>query len=153
MCMDNNVITVIVEKEDRNKLIAMQECDYAFQKSIVNSLDFDAMWEKISKNAIFLVAQNEKLETVGYAALYANNTKTHQAYISLLCVKKEAQNNHVGQSLINECIEKALCNKMNSIKLEVLTNNYKAIAFYRHNGFEIYDINQEKNSYYMLKNL
>jgi len=141
---------IIEEYNNDRKLEVMKKCDSAFTLSVINSAHFDQTYQRIIKNAVFLVAidlidQNET--SVGYAAMYANDKVSQTAYISLLCVKKESQGKHIGSMMISRCLEIAKKNSMKEIKLEVLNANEQAISFYTHLGFEFAGFSSEESSF------
>ena len=146
---------VKIEYDDKKKLEVMEECDYSFSLSVTHNSQFSQTAQKILTNAIFLKATDlvhEKEQCVGYAAMYANDTVSKIAYISLICVKKEYQGRHIGSMLINKCIELARNNSMERIKLEVLESNDKAIAFYKHHGFT-FDAQSRTNTIFMKREI
>ena len=90
-------------------------------------------------------------DSIGYAALYANDSETGTAYISLIAVKPEYQNLHIGKRLLRRCFEIAQLYGMRSCSLEVKKSNFRAIEFYRANGFVF--LNERKDSFLMQRNL
>ncbi len=133
------------DKED-----AIEQCDEAFMEPIKNRENYKELFEKIDKNAIFITAGNQ--ETLGYAAMYANDLETKMAYITLIAVKPIYQGMHIGRNLLYACENLAKQSGMRCIKLEVSKKNYKAIAFYKKFGFEKMK-QQNQNSIYMIKQL
>ena len=152
--LDREVL--IQEESDRHNIsIIMHECDSAFPVSIVSRANFPEIYRKIYTNAIFLKVTRSYSgleECLGYAAMYANDLVTKTAYISLICIKPEAQGLHIGSKLIQRCFEIAKLKGMTRIKLEVLNSNFRAIAFYSHHGFQL-DSYTNYNTQYMMRTL
>lgn len=90
-------------------------------------------------------------QVLGYCAFYANDSNTNNAYISLIAVRPESQNLHVGSHLLKVCEEIAKCYGMYGCLLEVKKNNSSAIRFYKANGFVF--LNECENSFLMKKQL
>lgn len=97
-----------------------------------------------------MYAYNGK-QVLGYCAFYANDSDTQNAYISLIAVRPESQNLHVGSQLLKVCEEIAECRGMCCCLLEVKKNNFSAIRFYQANGFVF--LNERENSLLMKKQL
>lgn len=130
-------------------LKAIKECDSAFDNSIISRADFDKLYLKVCKYSIFLVAYiDEKI--VGYLAFYANDSNTRVAFITLLAVKCEYQNLHIGKELLITCESFSKIKGMEQIKLEVQNKNLNAIRFYKNNGYK-YDGICSNASQYMKK--
>jgi ribosomal protein S18 acetylase RimI-like enzyme len=51
-------------------------------------------------------------------------------------VSPEKQNMHIGEMLLNRCIEISSENEMKTMKLEVQNDNYHAIRFYENYRFK-----------------
>ena len=139
---------------DSLKRKAMEECDSAFTVRVVNRKNYEVLFNKIAHNALFIVAETRDRDgssIAGYAALYANDFSSFEAYITLICVKKGKQRSGIGSALMNHCLKKARERGMHSIRLEVLKEDTGAIAFYERYGFKV----QKENfgSYYMVRKL
>lgn len=74
-------------------------------------------------------------KTFGIIVFYANDFSNKIAYISLIGVKKEFQRMKLGTWLLEECIKMGKKYGMERMKLEVDTDNIKAIRFYEKNLF------------------
>ena len=116
------------------KLSAMKACDSAFTKSVINRIEFKELFRKINTNAEFFIAVNAE-EPVGDAAMYANNDKTKEAFITLLGVKHGHHGEHIGTRLMNCCLNTAKNKGMKTVRLEVLDVDKGAQAFYIKQGF------------------
>lgn len=127
----------------------IRECDDAFKSPISRREIYEDLLTKYSSSACFIYAYYQKI--LGYAALYVNDTKEHNAYISMLGVKPEAQNLKIGTKLLKTCIEIAKIKGMQNIYLEVRKDNIKAFRFYQRNGF-LKEIEKE-DSYILKRNL
>lgn len=78
----------------------------------------------------------ESNEWVGACIGYFNNNETKQAYISFIC-NLDDKNKGLGFILHQKFCERAIENGMESIALEVLKVNERALKFYRRLGYEI----------------
>ena len=149
---DLSLPTFCIEKVDtlemKEKIIEL--CDTAFLEKIRSRADYSTLVSKINAAAEFFVAYNENV--LGYAAMYANDISTKTAYITLIGVRTEYQNNHVGKSLLMECLNIAKIRGMKKLRLEVLSDNLNAIRFYKKNGF-VKEDSATSNSVYMVRNV
>ena len=149
----NKEVNIFVEKDDNRKKKVVCECDDAFAIGICPRDDFEELFQKIAKNAFFIVAEDKKSRDVlGYAALYANDLNTRIAYITLICVKAYAQRDHIGTRILEKCDQIAVDNQMTKVRLEVYSDNDKAIAFYKKNGY-VFEMKKTEYSYNMIKQL
>jgi ribosomal-protein-alanine N-acetyltransferase len=62
------------------------------------------------------------------------------AKILMLSVLKDYQNRGIGSQLLKNFLNEIILQNIIKVELEVKTKNYKAIKFYKKNGFEIVDI-------------
>lgn len=131
--------------------LVMKECDDAFEKSILKREDFDQLYRKISKYAVFLRAQIGG-NIAGYAAMYANDIRTKTAYLTLIGVKGDYRKQHIGTKLLEMCETKAKQNGMQRLRLEVRNANTGAIKFYKKNGF-ISETACSDKSIYMIREM
>ena len=107
--------------------------------------------EKVVRFGKVLVAvKNDNV--VGLCAFYDNNQDLKNGYITLIGVKEEYRNCHIGQKLLIACEEMMRQSGMQSVKLEVDNDNEVATHFYTRKGYvkseEASDI-----SHYMIKQL
>ena len=127
-------------KDEIHRIIEM--CDNAFPIPVCNRENSEELIAKFSAAAKFIYAYSNTV--MGYVAMYCNDLEGFVAYISLIGVKPEFQNRHIGTALMNACIQIAKSKGMNSIQLEVKKNNVKAIQFYIKHGFnKILEKNKE----------
>lgn len=118
------------------KELAIWLCDDAFTLSVTNRPDYPELFRKIDEKAIMLATYRvDDFELCGYAAFYANDTESRQAYITLFCVRKELQRKYIGSLLMCSVINMAREAGMERIALEVLKQDTGAAAFYRKMGF------------------
>lgn len=121
--------------DSEEKKCAISSIDDAFTISIINRENFDELFDKIDHYAEFVVAMNNE-KIVGYAAFYANNTDTKEAFITLIGVDKGFQHRGIGTLLIQGCKKIAAQKGMNAIRLEVLCVDAGAQQFYKKMGFQ-----------------
>lgn len=131
------------------KEYVIRYCDDAFGEfSILKREDYKDILEKIFKFATVIYSYSEEL--TGYVAMYINNLESREAYITLFAVKTKYQKRHVGMALMTYCCDIAKECGMKTIALEVRKDNYKAISFYKKNGFKTF-AESDHNSLYMRK--
>ena len=145
----NNIVIKIVEEFERKRAI-IEKCDSVFPISITPRKNYEEIFSKIDKYAVFLSAY-EGEDILGYAAVYVNDEKTKTGYISLLAVLEDRQGRHIGNLLMEGCVAAALEHGMNRIRIEVQKSNTRAIHFYEHWDFE-YEKDSD-DSIYMIKQL
>ena len=148
--MDNEAVIVRISDTSEIKRI-MEICDGAFEKSIISRPDFDELSRKIYSYSCFFAARSNG-SVAGYAALYANNTDTRIAYLTLIGVRPEYQKRHIGSLLFKACEKTATDNGMNELKLEVRNANTTAQRFYLNHGYHLAGKCSD-NSIYMIKSL
>lgn len=85
---------------------------------------------------------------VGAILGYMNDTIKEEAYISLLVIDNMHQGKGIGTKLIKNFEKHALQNNMKIIKLYTHKDNYRAIKFYKNNGFGI--SNEKSNTEYSI---
>ena len=122
-------------------------CDKAFVSPIAERENYRELLMKIHRKGHVLIAHTK--EVLGYCAIYTNDCEKSTAYITLICVKPEAQHFHIGRGLLNKSLMFAKCYGMSSCVLEVKKTNSSAIKFYKSNGF--YMISENERSFFMKK--
>lgn len=142
-------ILIVKDPGEKRKLI--ENLDYVFPRGLVRRDNYEEIFDKIDKNAIFIGAYDSSTP-IGYAAIYANDVEKKIAYITMIGVATKMQGKRVGRALIKRCFEESKNCGMVAIRLEVLNTNTKAINFYRHHGFE-FEKNSTNNSIFFIKKL
>ncbi len=138
---------IATRKADIDHIIRV--CDKAFAEPVAERNIYPALLDKIHRKGIFVFAHSQ--HDIGYCAFYANDLDTENAYISLIAVSPDYQRLHVGQKLLNTCLDIAKDYGMRSCSLEVKRNNISAVKFYVANGFVLLSGNE--NSFFMTKEL
>ena len=82
-------------------------------------------------------------EIAGYLKLNFNDAQTEfqdpdAMEVERIYVSKDHQRKGVGQQLLDFAIATATNKNFNYVWLGVWENNHNALAFYRHNGFEVF---------------
>lgn len=143
----NTLVLHSTKNKETIKKIMIQ-MDEAFENSHVNNQYFSQLLCKIQNNAVFVVAYiGEKV--VGYIAAYINDFEKKNAYITLIAVSKEYQNQHIGQKLLKYIVKLAKESGMKTIKLEVAKENVKARIFYEKNQFVYYSQCSKDSDYFI----
>ncbi|MBQ9314991.1 MAG: GNAT family N-acetyltransferase [Clostridia bacterium] len=130
----NKDIVISTKVTTDQKLLAIRACDSAFTISVINRPNFEELFQKIDTLAEFVIVTSDK-SPIGYAAMYANDLVTKEAFITLIGVNSDYQGEHIGSRLMDNCILLARKNGMNIVRLEVLDVDKGAQAFYRKQGF------------------
>lgn len=128
----------------------LTKCDTQFSPFLSSRVNLIEYSEKLFLNST-IIHTKENNEIIGIVAFYANNNSLEHAFISLFCVLEQYKGNGIGDRLMNECITLIKTKNFKSIKLEVDTENQKAISFYTKFGFHVEEQNQR--SYIMVKHL
>lgn len=87
---------------------------------------------------------------IGFEAFYANNSKTKEAFLSLIAVDEQYRGGNYAEKLLSKCLDICLQKGMVQLKLEVNKANERAIAFYIKNDFDFLPEDTDE-SYYMIK--
>ena len=102
--------------------------------------DFDEFWnENVLKNELenpastYIVAVDEQNNVIGYAGIWQ---PIDEAHITNIVTKKDKRENKVATKMLEELIKIATKRRLNSITLEVNTNNIPAINLYRKYNFK-----------------
>lgn len=106
---------------------------------------------KLHKNAMVYVAK-KKRRILGFIAFYINDFKTYTAYGTLIAVIPKAQNQNIGQLLVEMFINESKKRGMKRIKIEVDKHNEKAIYIYKKHGYK-YLCDASDSSIYMIKDI
>ena len=80
----------------------------------------------------------------GIVAGYFNNLADGFSYVSILHVRSEFRECHLGRKLMGKAIEYSKVCGLRTIKLQVNKTNTNAIGFYRHLGFEVFSETERK---------
>ena len=109
------------------------------EKSLPNIFKFDdrlAYANKLSNLADGIVAINDN-QWVGVCLGYFNDNITKQAYISIICSLEFEKNKGLGTILHDSFCDLSRRNGMESICLQVLKDNQRALKFYTKMGYVI----------------
>lgn len=140
----------ILKESNRNKIDSIiKYCDDAFENPVSKRPYYSDLLDKISTKSIFLYAY--KKQVLGYCSFYANDEDSKTGYISLLAIKQNFQNQHIGSYLLNNCLDVIKSKKFISCSLEVNKDNESGIRFYKKNGFIF--LEDKTNSIIMNKKL
>lgn len=145
----------IEEEKDYDTMCGLMNI---FQSELFPSLsernvDIDTYVKKIYNYGHMYVAKNTDDKIAGMIAVYLNDTKLCQGYVSFLAVKSDFRSQGIGRALMNHIEKEALIKKLNAIKLEVRTSNISGINFYSKNNYKICEYNEAEQSYHMIKSI
>lgn len=140
-------IKQVFTKEEKEQVLRV--CDSSMFEPISKNPNYLQIVEKVVSAAEVVVAYNEDI--LGFVALYANNSQTKEAYISMFVVRDEYQGLHIGSALMEYSVHVAKAHGMNKVKLEVSKRNKKAISLYKKKGFTILADETEKSFFMMLE--
>ena len=112
--------------------------------------ELDEYVTKILLNAtIISIVKNNKLQS--FIAYYDNDEAKKNAYLSMIVTRRDARNLGLGKILINSMLDNLKGQKFESLGLEVLKTNDKALEIYIKYNFRIVDEND--THYKMIKKL
>lgn len=171
--MDIKIINASVDQIDQ--LINISRKTFYETFSEMNSednmnkyLDHSFSKEKLTAELLnpdstfYFATQNGNI--IGYLKLNSANSQTElkdnkAIEIERIYVLKEFHGKSVGQHLYNKALEIAMNSKVEYLWLGVWENNYRAISFYKKNGFIEFDTHifklgdEEQTDFLMKKNL
>lgn len=142
----NSPINIVQEQISSNRI----KNYFIDNKDLLNTLDIDVYSKKISDNAIHFCAYDENI-LVGFCACYFNDPMRIYAYITSISIIKSHQGKGLATSLLNKCVDYAVDNNFNLIKLEVRIDNLAAISFY--DKFNFQRVETSGNSFILEKAL
>jgi len=110
------------------------EVDTRFFPQLSSRVDINAYSRKLAISGLnwFVISDGRDL---AHAAMYANDLKWRQAFISSICVKEAHVRNGLGQALLIACVQHARSSGLTCIELDVSTANSSARRFYSLQGF------------------
>lgn len=109
-----------------------------FDQTVNTPERLTSLAEKYSSKAHAVTLSCDR-QLVGLSAFYDNEAV---AFISMLVIRHEKQNQGYGTALLKEVLQK--CKKNTSVQLAVSSANSKAIKFYQKVGFKTKQRDQDK---------
>lgn len=91
--------------------------------------------DKLGRFGVVLVASGPT-GPAGFAAIYANDLTTREAFMTFLAVLPESQGAGLGARLVEESCAVARDAGMHTMRLQVRDDNLSAIRLYQRLGFE-----------------
>ena len=88
---------------------------------------------------------------LGFASYYLKKITDNTAFLSMLIVKGEFQGKGVGKALLDFVIDDCKCNFVEKIRLEVNTQNSRAIFLYDKKGFKRECAASNESDYFILE--
>lgn len=122
------------QNESDSLLNFLNEVDALFPIPLSQKCNLSDYCHKILDNGIFIVASFQN-RIVGLLGGYVNDFVTQSAYISLVAVLPEFQNQSIAKKLICTFIETCREKKMKRIFLNTHIKNYTAQHMYEKLGF------------------
>lgn len=130
----NRLIT-ISHKELRltHILELLKKFDNCFHPPFSQSIDLETYADKLSQHAYFIVAEVES-QIVGLLAYYRNDLEK-ELYVPYLVVDNDFQGLSIGKLMLEKLnyIHEGI---YRAVVLEVVKTNFKALHFYKRNGFK-----------------
>lgn len=112
------------------------KCQNDFLSGLKQKVNMDEYCQKIIEQSFTFEAW-DKNELIGLIAAYFNNFDTKIGFITSVSLLPEYQGMGVASVLLENCINYAIENEFNSIKLEVNKNNVSALKLYKKFNFVI----------------
>ncbi|MBQ8049153.1 MAG: GNAT family N-acetyltransferase [Bacteroidales bacterium] len=145
----NRLITVS-HKELRlaHILELLKKFDKCFNPPFSQSIDLETYADKLSQHAYFIVAEAEN-NIVGLLAYYRNDFEK-ELYVPYLVVDNTFQGHSIGKLMLEKLnnIHESI---YQTVVLEVVKTNFKALHFYKRNGFK--EEVDRGNKFLMIKRL
>jgi ribosomal protein S18 acetylase RimI-like enzyme len=121
----------------------LEKCKDNFIPPLDQTVDLSEYAKKIADRSMTFEAWiNNTL--AGLVAAYFNDAENHSGYITNVSVLGNYKGKGIGYELMNRCIEFAIQNSFNQIKLEVAENNDNAIQLYKKLNFTIFEKKDKK---------
>lgn len=137
-------IKLINKYEELKKVV--DKFDELFKPNLSNrSFEIKDLIKKLNEKAMTYTIENE--DVIGFISFYANDDIKKVAYLTLLAVLPEYQNNRIGKLLLDLFIKISKEKNMEAVCLEVHNDNVKAKEFYKKNGFKFYKKASEESIY------
>ena len=133
MTYDGLIIKNIKDEKDiRETLVHLSKL--FFNDKNKNNKVIDKLSQKYSEfgNVIVIEIKDQPL---GVCAFYTNDNIEKKAYLSLIAINNNYQNQGLGTLMLNKVKEISINEGMKYLLLEVDNNNKRAIAFYEKNDF------------------
>lgn len=104
-----------------------------FVPPLSTQVDIKQYSEKLYNHADIIYGIDNTNQVIAYLAYYIN---TKESFITSVCVMPSAQGTSVSK-LLFQFYEQNIKDKVSTIRLEVHSDNLKAIAYYKKRGFNI----------------
>ncbi len=103
-------------------------------ESQINSLT-DYVKKIVDNSDIFIAVENED---IGLLAIYCNDYENKKAFITSLGIDISYNGKGIAQALFNLVLNHLKKENISKIELEVNKENFRAIGFYKRNGFLVH---------------
>ncbi len=123
-------------------LAHLKECNNNFQPSLAKRVDVDEYSQKIFESAMTFEAWSGNF-LVGLVAAYFNKDLNYCVYITNVSVLENFMRLGIASRLLMECVGYAIKENFRGIKLEVHSENSRAIDLYRKFNFTLEGINED----------
>ena len=122
---------------DEKKYLEGDLFDYNYIEKCLLSGDLPPQ-DNVNKEyyRIKTICSKKDLKIVGFFDLYHGYPKTTSIWISILLIKKEMQKNGFGKEVIEAIAKSGRDKKYVNIGVGVHLKNWKALRFWRKNGFD-----------------
>lgn len=130
---DNHIIYLIKTAKQNDILLHLKLCNVEFIPKLNTRVNLEEYSIKIHQNAITFEAWNQN-QLIGLIATYFNQEPLF-GFITNVSVTKNHMGTGIASKLLEMCINYALNNKYQTIKLEVTKENIPAINFYKKYNF------------------
>lgn len=132
-------------------LTALNLCSDSFYEQSYNcSEKINELANKYFSYAEVAIAY-ENGQILGFASYYLKKITDSTAFLSMLIVRGEHQGKGVGKMLLDFIIDDCKCNFAKKIRLEVNTQNSRAIFLYDKKGFKRECAASNESDYFILE--
>ena len=144
MSNKNIIVKEISDYSEMEKII-LKFKDTFFLRAITKDTYRDVFIKKHLENGHFLAEFHDDVP-VGFISFYCNDTENKKAFITSLSLSDELGflKGKTLMRLLKNGYQIAASKGMQTVGLEVESNNYKAIKLYKHFGFEFVQSSDEK---------
>ena len=122
------------DKQDVLKLV--KALDSYFKPTLSQRVNLQEYVNKLDKYSTMGLAYNDSDTLIGLIAFYDNDQDSKKAFISILGVLPNYQEQGIASMLMNECIVKSKLSGMKELLVKTEVVNSKAIKFYNRIGFQ-----------------
>lgn len=146
--MENEIKCCVITDAHEKQEMVVCFSDFTYRKDL-DKKDIVELSRKIAEHAAVITAviNNEKAGLISY---YRNDLKSKTAFINLVVVNPKKRGMGVATAMLKKVVEDCADNGFRQIRLEVDSDNKKAIHLYEKAGFKKEDETSDGKTFYKL---